>query len=573
MRHRFKIIIFIISGFLLGNDVIGQNVEKKSPGNCPEEKMEVHISHGSAFAGELLWFKVYCTSPLFPKEELSSLAFVELINSENASLLREKILLQHGEGSGEFEIPANLPTGIYHILAYTNWMKNFGEGSFSNKELVIVNPYQPFNKAQDKTDSLKTSKESSFSATSGNKIKIIADKKIYSTRQQVSLKIEGNGANGMALSGDFSVSVYRKEPQMIYNSQLNIGQGSNKYPEIITFWPDYKGIRLSGKLLDNSDNPVPGSAVTEAIPGPGTDIKQSITDSNGDFNFLLKSREGEQEIVFTLPGQDTKMSLEESFWNGFRKSPDNQPLTLNAEAVSYLKAKFAHYQFQSRFKKQNTIPNIPGKIVKDSSVFYSNPYQLIKLNDYFVLDSLREYFHELVPSVRYSQRRNEIDISVRDSVNSSYLEDKPGVFLDGVLYNDYAAIANIPVKEVDRIAVLPKIYYYRDFSFGGIIDIHTVKSDFNSVKPLSNMTRIIFPMADACKWKFTSPDYSVPGSTSRIPDFRYLLYWEPNVKIDNSTVKVQFYTGDIKGIYIVKVIGISENGEIFQAENEIVVGD
>jgi len=87
--------------------------------NCPEEKMELQLSQNSLFTHELLWFKIYCISPLFPSEDISSLAFVELVNSENSSLIRKKILLKHGEGNGEFEIPPDLPTGLYHILAYS----------------------------------------------------------------------------------------------------------------------------------------------------------------------------------------------------------------------------------------------------------------------------------------------------------------------------------------------------------------------------------------------------------------------------------------------------------------------
>lgn len=573
MLYKIKIIVFVIAGFFSWNDLIGQQAFKMIAGNCPEEKMEVHLSQGSAFPGELLWFKVYCTSSLFPKEELSSLAFIELINSDNASLLRKKILLKQGEGYGEFQIPNNLPTGVYYILAYTNWLKNFGEESFFRKDLIIVNPYQPFNKAQYGTDTVRTLKEDVLSEFGANKLKITPDKKIYPTRQQVNLMIEPNNLAGMAIS-DYSVSVYRKEPPMIFSNLHSNENGTIHYPEKITYLPDYKGIRLTGKLLDPSESSIPGSTVTEALPGPGTDIKQSITDSKGDFNFLLKPGEGEQEIVFTLPGKGSSMRLEESFWNGFRNAPDKQALSLNKEAITYLERKYMHFQFQDRFKRQNSIKRPSIKVQRDSSLFYSKPYQLIELKDYYTLDSLREYFYELVPSVRFNQRRGELDISVRDSVSMTYYEDKPGVFIDGVLYDNYSEIAAIPVREIDRIAILPKTYYYKDFTFGGIIDIHTVKSDFHSVKPMPSMTRIIYPTADASEWKFTSPDYSLSGSGNRVPDFRYLLYWEPNVRAENSGgAKVQFFTGDVKGTFIVKVVGISETGEIVQAEQEILIDD
>lgn len=574
MRKKIKLILLVTAVILSGNYLFGQNTEKVTGGICPNEKLEVHLSQESVFPGELLWFKIYCTSPVFPVEKLSSLAFIELVSSENTSIIRKKMLLNNGEGLGEFEIPNNLRTGLYYILAYTNWMKNFGEASFFRKELIVVNPNQPINNNNSNLDSLKTFAVEKPSSTLSNKLTIRPDKNKYSTRQQVTLKIESNEISGKVNSHDFSISVYRKEPQMIIDNDNSEKQSLIKNPEKIDYLPDYKGIRLSGKLLDQSDNVISGASVTESIPGPGTDLKRSITDSNGDFNFLLKPKEGEQEIVFTMPDPGSKINLEESYWNGFRNPPLNLLFRLNPEAISYLKEKYAHFQFQSRFRKQYSIPYIHEKISKDSAVFYTTPYQLLKFKDYYVLDSIREYFHELIPSVRFSHRKGELTISVRDSVNMSYFEEKPGVFLDGIYYDNYAEITNMAVKEIDRIAVLPNTYYYKDFTFGGIIDIHTIKSDFHSVKPLPNMTRIIYPLADACQWKFISPDYSVSGSNDRTPDFRYLLYWEPNVKAENTGgTKVQFYTGDVKGKFIVKVTGMTEKGEIVQAENEIVVGD
>jgi hypothetical protein len=331
---------------------------------------------------------------------------------------------------------------------------------------------------------------------------------------------------------------------------------------------------MSGKLVDPSGNAVPNALIAVSTPGPGTELNGNITDNAGVFNFLLKPEEGEQEMVINLPGDDTKSSLEESYWNGFRDPPDNLVFSLDPEAISYLREKFNHFQIQTRFKKLTSIKNIQLKTRRDSSVFYTKPYQLIEFKNYINLDSLREYIYELVPSVKFSKRKGESEIMIFDQVTLNYLEDKPGIFLDGVLYENFSEIAKIPVRDLERLAIIPTTYYYKDFTFGGIIDIHTKKSDFNSVKLLSNMSRFIYPMADANEWKFVSPEYSTGGSAARIPDFRYLLYWEPDVRVDKSgEASLHFYTGDVKGRFIVKVVGISDKGEILQTENEIYIDD
>jgi hypothetical protein len=194
------------------------------------------------------------------------------------------------------------------------------------------------------------------------------------------------------------------------------------------------------------------------------------------------------------------------------------------------------------------------------------------MDRYILLDSLREYFYELVPSVRFTGRNGEYNIEVIDPVTLTALGEKPGIFLDGVLCESLAVIANIPCSEIKRITILPFEYYYKDLSFGGIIDIHTKKSDFSIADPLPNMSRFVFPLANSNEYEFQAPDYSRPDEADRSPDLRYLLYWSPAVKRDGSgTGEVNFYTGDIAGDYLIRIEGISGRGELLKAEAQILV--
>jgi len=572
MRKIIWILALIFFGILFKNDLSGQMDGKYFFINCPEEKMLVHLSQESVFTGEIMWFKIYCSSPAFPYEGLSNLAFIELVSSENTSVLRKKILLKHGTGSGEFEIPKRLSTGLYYVLIYSNWMKNFGEQSFSRKEIAVINPELPYKSSEENHDYSKTIAQKTETGPPTDRLKITTDRKSYNRREQVTLKISTTGISGEKVSGDFSVSVSRKEPEMNRAVEKEGGGLSENDPGGSVYLPDYKGITLSGRLVDSTGKAVAGVTVTASTPGRGTELKSSITDNAGVYNFLLKPEEGEKEIILTLPGTSLRSVLEESFWNGFRNPPNNVVFSPDKDAISYIKERYRNFQIQARFKNQFFTRNRQPEDPKDSSVFYSEPYQLIEFKNYIYLDSLREYFYELVPSVKFSRKKGETDIAVFDPNTMDFLDEKPGVFVDGVLYDNYAEIAKLAVRDIDRIAIIAETYYYGIFTFGGIIDIHTKKSDFNCVSPSPDMIRFIYPMADRDEWKFSSPVYSIAGNSDRIPDFRYLLYWQPDLRTSNSQdVSVKFYTGDLKGIYIIKVIGMSENGEMLEAENEIYV--
>ena len=61
---------------------------------------------------------------------------------------------------------------------------------------------------------------------------------------------------------------------------------------------------------------------------------------------------------------------------------------------------------------------------------------------------------------------------------------------------------------------------------------------------------------------FYSPQYAATSETeNHLPDFRNVLYWDPQVKLDsNGKILLSFYTSDMKGRFIAFVQGIYNNG-------------
>ncbi len=573
MKRKILITALILT-IALFNNLYGQKPGAKAGQNFPAEKLTVHISQKCVFPGEVAWFKIYCTSPLYPKVELSRMAYIELVNSDNASLLRKKILLECGEGKGEFIIPENIQTGVYYIMSYTNWMKNFGEESFFKTSITIINPNEGFDYLEDErggTEVANSGESCSKKIVQG--LKVTPLKGRYATREKVTVKIEPVKIPGQVPCGDFSISVYRKEPLLHTGGKFFISGHALAQPDSLAYLPDYNGIRLTGNITDASGKPIAVEQVVLSYPGQGTDVNSTKTDKDGNFHFLLKPNKGEKDVVFTLPHPNLKLKLEESFWNGFRKPPSKAMLKFGNDAVSFLKEKYSHFQLQKKFKQQYYKMNGPSGLSKNSNwLFYAKPHQVVEMSEYITLDSITEYFWELIPSVKFVQRKGKYDISVINPLTFLPFEDAPGVFIDGVLYSNYDEIANIPVEEVRQIAVIADTYYYRDFTFGGIVDIHTKKGDFNSVKILPRMSRVMYPLGAPTEVEYTAPDYSKIESQTRIPDLRYLICWNPDVKLnDKGETTVEFYTSDVEGKFIVEVVGFSNDGKILQCKNEIFV--
>ena len=64
--------------------------------------------------------------------------------------------------------------------------------------------------------------------------------------------------------------------------------------------------------------------------------------------------------------------------------------------------------------------------------------------------------------------------------------------------------------------------------------------------------------------EFYAPRYDRPANatTSRLPDARTLLYWNPSLKIGApGKTQLDFYTSDQTGTYVVEVNGLTNDGQ------------
>ena len=107
----------------------------------PVEKLYVHTDQTTYVAGSLLWFKVYAVEGTTNKPlTMSKVAYIDLIDADQRSILSAKVKLSSSSGSGSVYLPGNLSSGNYKLRAYTSWMKNFDPSFYFEKVVSIVNP-------------------------------------------------------------------------------------------------------------------------------------------------------------------------------------------------------------------------------------------------------------------------------------------------------------------------------------------------------------------------------------------------------------------------------------------------
>jgi hypothetical protein len=141
-------------------------------------------------------------------------------------------------------------------------------------------------------------------------------------------------------------------------------------------------------------------------------------------------------------------------------------------------------------------------------------------------------------------------------------EDNPLVLLDGVPVFDINKIIAYDPLKVQKLEVVASGYYWGPITANGIASFTTYKGHLDGFT--LNPHDLLMDYDGLQQQRiFYSPDYSSEKELqSRLPDFRNLLYWSPNVITDEKGyAHITFYTGDVPGNYIVDLQGISSAGE------------
>jgi len=105
-----------------------------------QEKVFVHIDRTFYLAGETVWFKIYDVDSRTNKPlNISSIAYIEIIDKDQKAVLQTKVEIKEGSGDGSIILPFSISSGNYIFRCYTNWMKNFDPSFYFSQQVTIIN--------------------------------------------------------------------------------------------------------------------------------------------------------------------------------------------------------------------------------------------------------------------------------------------------------------------------------------------------------------------------------------------------------------------------------------------------
>lgn len=543
--------IFCLIAMLIVQHAVAQKVLN--------EKIFVHTDRNYYQAGETIWFSIYCVDGnKFTPIDISKIAYVEVLDSVNKSVLQGKILLEKGGGKGSFTIPANVVTGTYTFRSYTNWMKNFSPETYFNKEIAIVNAaggqlayISNSNKLSEKSGSLS--------------IDIHPNAAQYQKRKKVNVVVNTKNASGVPNPSSFSVSVYRldsltsPDPGGIYASLHDATKTS--IPQHFPYPPEYKGHFIKGKMLDRntrlpSKNIIGYLSVMDDIHSFYT----STTDASGNISFLVsKLNSGDSIVVQTDSYYDREhqIEIESPFSDSFAKQKVSEFTPVNSFPATVLEqsinAQATALYYEEQLGKFNEIRN-------DSVPFYYKEDAHYVLDDYTRFSKMEDVFREYIRPVGVSKRQGVFHLSVYSQTNRFIVDQNPLVLMDGIpVFNMNAFFTYDPLK-VKTIDVVTSKYFRSGAAFPGIISVNTFKGKTDRQIIDENANVLAYETVQK-RHPFFAPTYDQPAN-EHLPDFRNVLYWNPSIVSNpDGSATFEFYTSDLTGEFVIQVNGLSKNGD------------
>jgi hypothetical protein len=475
--------------------------------------------------------------------ELSKVAYIHLINKKSETVYQTKIKLSKGIGSGILKIPDSLKTDLYQIVAYTNWMRNFGEAAFGRHVISLIN-------LLDKPTEIHSNKAKIVEKST---VSFILSQTNIKTKEPVELTINS------PIDATFSFSIFRID-SLSNNSHPPIDL-TQEVPDHfkLTFLPEYEGKLIEGKLI----NIVTGEAIIReeiriSIPKIGAQFFTTKTDSTGQFRIQIPNFVGNQEVFFTMQKEDQAVVL-----------IDN-----NEQKLSFVEDKsFSHLtKIDSLSLAQNFLSNQINKNYRNfdlqenkeaETTFYVSPNARYDLDDFVKFPTIEDSFREFVSEVEIQSEENQKQVFVKQLSNDNPFANIPLILIDGLPITNHSDLLSMKPVNLKYFDIIRIPYYHHGEIFDGLIALTTKIGDLTMLK-LPKSVSII-------EIEGTQRDTIFPSEKikdSRFPNFRTQLLWEPNLRVKaGSRQKLTFRTSEMTGKYLIEVKGFDHDGnEVYQSK-------
>lgn len=500
-------------------------------------------------AGEDLWLKICVSDKNNLPLDISKVAYIEVSDPQQV-YAQAKIDLTEGIGNGRIRLPRTMHSGTFQLTAYTRYMRNWGENAYYRQLIAVVNTLQSSKEDQMVwTDSLPKTIELTSE-------KLATDQKEYPQRSKVSLSWKDVPINAFGLS----LSVVRKDYALDPVPFPNLPTYEN--PTILHSWiPESEGHIINAKAVQEN---VELRATRLGCVGKDIRLFEGKKEANGSYSYYTHGIYNQQDIAIDAVSKQStdqaRMEIVSPFVNILPKSVPTLHLYSREEAL------------QERSVNMQVRTLLPDSINNSSvmeSLYHFTPDISYNLDEWTRFTTVRETLVEFVMGIHVTKRNGETLLQLLREDTKRFSNFKALVLIDGVPVENHEQVLDFDARLLHYIHQYQGGYTFGGQVYEGIISLITHKGTLNGFRLAENSTLLTyeFPQKDKV---FLAPVYATDKQkTSRMPDFRHTLYWNPYLNQESGSL--EFYTSDVKGTYVVTLTGYTSKGGKWEEKMEFIV--
>lgn len=511
------------------------------------ERVHMQTDRNIYIAGEYLYFSADIVSENSETKALSNICYIMLRNSQQ-TILKFYIRTNSEGAHSALYLPDTLKTGYYEIVAFTNYMRNFGEELFFRKQLLIVNRFDQW------LDNLNTQAENHLNDSlpmNSGEIIIKTDKEVYGTREKVNIRLQ---SHENLRDINITVKANNSYPVLLgkFKSEKNI-----ELINQVKFYPEFDKMILYGRIIKEDSVPVSDECLFISTPDSFANLQYTYSTRNGNFSFELNDYYlGKKLIISTREDRNNRYKIH--LYDKFELlkpfvpvkigiTPELRKYILESQSiVKFLKG----YNIERNRKEVSQLKNV------NTSCVYATPTRTVFPSQYVSLDNFGEIAANLLDGYR---------IRIKDGVKKGFhvnpvdglLYSVPGgTFLNGVYLYNLNPLTNFSSADIFKLELCQEPRVKGNIQFIGILSVSTHKEiDYPSILPGC----VVYILENSLHtFSYQTPDYDKILKEDPLPDFRQTLYWK---SFSNPDHPIEFFTSDLTGDYIVEVNAITSSGK------------
>ncbi len=332
---------------------------------------------------------------------------------------------------------------------------------------------------------------------------------------------------------------------------------------LFEFLPEAEGPIINGKVIDKkSGNAAQNKTAYLSIPGRYFEFRSSVSRQDGTVRFNPTNFYGQNEIIIQTNSQaDSNYSVEiANPYSELFSSTTLPNVSLPERWKKLLEFHSTNAQVENSYlverKSRYLIPEI-----KDTTAFFGNPDRKYFLDEYTRFITMEEVMREYIIDVRVRKQSDKFYFRVMNDLFNTYFEDGPMVLIDGMPVFDVNRIMTFDPLKIKQIEIVAHKYNMGSLITDGIVSYRTYNGDLAGYDLDPNAVVLQYEGLQQQR-EFYSPAYpqdAQPGN--RIPDFRNVLQWSPEIKTGaDGRKQVSFYTSDLAGKFAIIIQGITDDG-------------